>query len=54
MNWWKLTGGRPMRHVEFRFYDGIGNEAVSLWRDRLGRYWLATQRWSLFRVPTDT
>ncbi len=51
MMWlWKLTGGRPMRCIEQRFMDQITWEPVYLWEDRLGRFWLATHSWSMFRV----
>lgn len=33
------------------FYDSIGGVRVNYYRDSLGRDWLATSRWALFRVP---
>lgn len=51
MRWlWKLTGGRPMTFVNFRFTDVVNGLPVHHFHDRLGRDWLAHGRWSLFRV----
>ena len=47
----KLLGGRPMKYVGHAFYDRIGGEQVNYYRDSLGRNWMATSRWALFRVP---
>ena len=50
---WKLTGGRPMTYIESLFVDVGTGAAVNLYADRLGRHWMATSRWALFRVlPT--
>jgi hypothetical protein len=46
----KLLGGRPMRLVRYAFTDVISGEQVNFYLDRLGRPWLATSPWSLFRV----
>lgn len=47
----RLTGGRPMKLIEHCvFIDRVTGCSVSLWRDRLGRSWLAENQWSLFRV----
>ena len=50
-NWLaKLTGGRPMRYVAYLFTNVVSGEGVCHYRDRLGRDWMATSAWSLFRV----
>lgn len=47
-----LTGGRPMTEEEFcAFVDTVTGEYVNGYRDLWGRRWLATGRWSLFRIP---
>ena len=40
-----------MKYVGHAFYDHIGGEQVNYYRDSLGRNWMATNRWALFRVP---
>lgn len=47
--WW-LTGGRPMRFVGTAFVDAVSRRPVGMYKDRLGRLWLAEGGWSLFRV----
>lgn len=47
----QLLGGRPMTYIGQAFYDSIGGVQVNYYRDSLGRDWLATNRWALFRVP---
>ena len=50
-NWiMRLTGGRPMILTGFAFTDVISGESVNYYVDRLGRHWMATGAWSLFRV----
>lgn len=51
MNFDKLTGGRPMRLVEPAFTDAVSGEQVGYYRDRFGRFWLATSPWAGFRIP---
>jgi hypothetical protein len=46
----KLTGGRPMRRLGYAFTDKVSGESVDFYRDLLGRDWMATGAWSLFRV----
>ena len=48
-----LLGGRPMQWLSFAFTDSVSGKPVHYWRDRLGRYWLASGKWSLFRVETQ-
>lgn len=45
-----LLGGRPMTREGFAFVDEVSHETVHYYRDRFGRQWLATGRWSWFRV----
>lgn len=47
---YRLTGGRPMKHLGFAFTDVISGKPVSYWRDKFGREWMAVGAWSLFRV----
>ena len=47
---YKLTGGRPMTKLQFEFTDVICGEPVYSFVDKLDRKWLATNKWSLFRV----
>ena len=49
----RLTGGRPMIRNEYAFTDTVSGEGVWRWTDRLGRRWLATGAWSLFRLETS-
>lgn len=51
MNLWTVTGGRPMTRISHRFVDRVSLEDVCHYRDKLGRDWLATSAWALFRVP---
>lgn len=54
MKWlYKLTGGRPMERIGYAFFDWVAQEDVLVYRDRLGRTWLATTAWDLFRVPQE-
>jgi len=39
-----------MQPMEFAFQDSVSAELVWYWRDTLGRRWLATSAWALFRV----
>lgn len=51
MNWIrKILGGRPMRFDQSHFRDRISGDMVNFYTDTLGRRWLATSSWSLFRV----
>ena len=55
MNWFankffKLTGGRPMICNGRAFMDRVSWEMVYYYTDRLGRQWLATSAWALFRT----
>lgn len=45
-----LTGGRPMKQGEYRFDSMLYGESVYYFTDYYGRKWLATHKWSLFRV----
>lgn len=46
----KLTGGRPMRHVPSQFMDFDGNKIRELYVDGNGRTWMAEGPWSWKRV----
>jgi len=41
-----------MEYMGYAFADVIAGKRVNLYRDAFGRYWLATGRFSIFRVPT--
>ena len=46
----RVTGGRPMKRIEYRFTDLISGSPVYYYEDTFGRVWLATDAWSWFRV----
>lgn len=46
-----ITGGRPMKFVEYCLWDGVAGKPVHLYEDKFGRRWMAFGRWSWFRVP---
>lgn len=48
-----LTGGRPMKEVEFYFTDKKSNQPVYRFQDGLGRYWMAHGKWSKHRIPAS-
>lgn len=52
--WW-ITGGRPMKRLEYRFTDQVTCKPVYRWADKFGRVWLATMDDWFFRVrvPED-
>lgn len=53
VRWW-WTGGRPMRQVQSNlFYDVVSGRAVHLYKDKFGRYWMASNRWGFFRVAAN-
>jgi hypothetical protein len=45
-----VTGGRPMKRLEYRFISLLTGEPVYYYEDTFGRVWMATSAWSLFRV----
>lgn len=47
---YKITGGRPMIYQRDLFWDFIGQEEVKLYSDVFDREWMATTKWSIFRV----
>lgn len=47
---YKITNGRPMIYQRDLFWDFIGQEKVKLYTDVFGREWMATTKWSNFRV----
>lgn len=49
-----LTGGRPMKFMDFRFTDVVNSKPVHLYEDRNGRTWLAHGPWSWFRVGINS
>lgn len=49
----QILGGRPMKCNGGAFVDNISGEYVKYFTDTLGRKWLATSAWSLFRVPRN-
>lgn len=50
---WCLTGGRPMKQLDYRFTDQVSGESVYRWQDKLGRLWLATPGDIFFRVRVE-
>lgn len=49
-----LTGGRPMKFVNFRFTDVVNGKPVHLYEDKFGRTYLAHGAWSWFRVGINS
>ena len=47
---YKLTGGRPMIFIKREFIEHVSGKYVNLYRDKLNRKFLATHKWSIFRV----
>jgi len=43
-----------MQRIGCLFIDNISGEEVNLYRDRLGRHWMVTNRWALFRIARPT
>lgn len=48
-----LTGGRPMIDKGYNFTDCVSGERVRNYVDFYGRKWMATNKWSLFRVERN-
>lgn len=46
----RLTGGRPMKRLSYRFTDHISGLPVYYYEDAFGRKWMATDKWASFRV----
>jgi hypothetical protein len=53
----KILDGRPMKQIEPRgnlrympFRDVVSGKMVWYWEDRMGRVWLAEDRWGWFRM----
>ena len=50
---YRLTGGRPMRLLFSGYFTSVVSaKRVNLYEDRLGRRWMATGKWALFRVAS--
>lgn len=49
----KITGGRPMKYIGFAFTDIVDGSKVSYYRDYFGTIWMASSKWSLFRVKAN-
>ncbi len=49
---YKLTGGRPMKEIEFYFTDKKTNRPVFRYQDQLGRYWMAHSKWDKNRIKS--
>ena len=45
-----LLGGRPMIFMSELFTDLVSGKKVNIDVDRYGRFWMANNRWSKFRV----
>lgn len=51
---WRITGGRPMHLMDPSYFkDIVSGRPVALFRDRLGRTWMAEHRWAMFRVGVN-
>ena len=50
---YKLADGRPMDKIRFEFNDVVSGEKVYSFIDKFDRKWLATNKWSLFRVKKN-
>ena len=48
--WLKIIGGRPMKFHCDAFQDQVTGETVKAYYDQFGNPWLATNKWSMFRV----
>lgn len=48
-----LLGGRPMINIGEYFIYKAPNKIVYLYIDRLGRFWMAYNKWSSFRVESN-
>ncbi len=48
----KLTGGRPMKEIEFYFNDKKTNRPVYRFQDQLGRFWMADSKWDKNRMES--
>jgi hypothetical protein len=46
--------GYPMKFIQYEFTDKVTGEPVNRYRDNRNRYWLATSRWSLFRIEVTS
>ena len=47
-----MTGGRPMKEVEFYFNDKATQLPVYRYEDQFGRFWMANSKWSKERMPS--
>lgn len=47
---YSITGGRPMRKGDCLFLDIVSGKPVYSFQDKFGRYWMAENPYSLFRV----
>ena len=39
-----------MKLIDYYFTDVVANKRVCRWEDKLGRFWMATGAWALFRI----
>lgn len=44
-----ITGGRPMKRLDYAFTDFVSGERVFKFEDTNGRLFLACHAWSIFR-----
>lgn len=47
---YSITGGRPMKRVQYCFYDAIGRRDIHEYIDGFGRRWTAHSAWAWYRV----
>lgn len=40
-----------MKLLSFMFTDVVSGKDVNIYRDTLGRFWMAENKWGWFRVP---
>ncbi len=50
---WKLTGGRPMKHIRTEFTDVVVGRQVNSYMDRNGKFWMAYSAWDWGRMRMD-
>ena len=51
---YSITGGRPMKRGDFLFTDILNGRPVFSFQDKFGRYWMAENPCSLFRVRRES
>ena len=47
-----ITGGLPMKELEFYFNDKNAKLPVYRYQDGLGRFWMAHNKWGKGKMPS--